>query len=68
MKVYDDQKTTGALVQDASLDGWLNLLVDFPRDMAVIGWSTRTSSAYDSSRMYDLCHRFTESQSPIALN
>ena len=27
--------------------------------MAVLGWSTRASSAYDSSRMYDLCHRFT---------
>ena len=59
VKVTDDHTATGALVQDASLEGWLSILVDFLRDMAVIGWSTRASSAYDSSRMYDLCHRFT---------
>ena len=59
VKVTDDRTATGALVQDASLEGWLSILVDFLRDMAVIGWSTRASSAYDSSRMYDLCHRFT---------
>ena len=60
VKVYDDLTATGTLVQDASLEGWLNLLVDFLRDMAVLGWSTRASSAYDSTRMYDLCHRLTE--------
>eukprot|EP00439_Symbiodinium_sp_Y106_P016323 s6794_g2.t1 len=59
VKVTDDRTATGALVQDASLEGWLSLLVDYLRDMAVLGWSTRASSAYDSSRMYDLCHRFT---------
>ena len=59
VKVTDDRTATGALVQDASLEGWLNLLVDLLRDMAVLGWSMRASSAYDSSRMYDLCHRFT---------
>ena len=59
VKVTDDRTATGALVQDASLEGWLNLLVDLLRDMAVLGWSTRASSAYDSSRMYDLGHRFT---------
>ena len=35
VKVTDDQTATGALVQDASLEGWLSILVDFLRDMAV---------------------------------
>ena len=58
VKVTDDMNATGALVQDASLTGWLHDLVDFLLDMAVLGFSTRAPEAYDTTKMYDLCHRF----------
>ena len=59
VKVTDDMTAAGPPVQDASLTGWLNDLVDFLCDMAVLVFSTRAPEAYDTTRMYDLCHRFT---------
>ncbi|CAE7856848.1 unnamed protein product [Symbiodinium microadriaticum] len=45
-------RTHGPFAKDACLEGWLSDLVDFPRDMAVLGFSTRASAAYDTTKMY----------------
>ena len=41
VKVTGEEQATGPLVQDASLAGWLGDLINFLRDMAVLGFSSR---------------------------
>ncbi|OLP92237.1 hypothetical protein AK812_SmicGene25988 [Symbiodinium microadriaticum] len=59
VKVTSEDQASGPLVQDASLAGWLGDLVNYLRDLAVLGFSARAVDAYESTRIYDLCHRFT---------
>jgi len=59
VRVQDDRTATGPLVQDASLEGWLSVLVDFLRDITILGFSHKASQVYEGTKMFDLCHRFT---------
>ena len=43
VKVTGEEQATGPLVQDASLAGWLGDLVNYLRDLAVLGFSARRS-------------------------
>ena len=59
VRVQDDRTATGPLVADASLEGWLTVLVDFLRDITILGFSHKASQVYEGTKMFDLCHRFT---------